>query len=208
MAGVVCCCVVPMSGSGPPLRIVPVPLCRLHFPSVCVLPCLLWVGKCGGGAVYRSTLLFSLCVHCHSIVDYVVGFSVRVVSLWNGGGAMASGVLFSVLCSLSSPLPLPLCVGVRGSARAAQRARTLSPNTIVFPLLLASPSLLPSLPFFITSPFLLLWNGGRCDSPCVTVLCWHDGNREPVSFVFVFLVVACSSFSSSSVAASAVAFGA
>lgn len=30
------------------------------------------------------------------------------------------------------------CVGVRGSARAALRARTLSPNTIVFPVVVLS----------------------------------------------------------------------
>lgn len=52
--------------------------------------------------------------------------------LWNSGGA----VCCLVACPLSSfclPFLLPLCVGVRGSARAALRARTLSPNTIVFP---------------------------------------------------------------------------
>lgn len=43
-------------------------------------------------------------------------------------------LLFSSLFFLSSPL---LCVGVRGSARAALRARTLSPNTIASLLLLA-----------------------------------------------------------------------
>ena len=40
---------------------------------------------------------------------------------------------FSLFLSLL--LLLPLCVGVRGSARAAMRARTLSPNTIVSSLL-------------------------------------------------------------------------
>ena len=76
---------------------------------------------------------------------------------------------------LSLPLPLPLCVGVRGSARAAQRARTLSPNTIAFLLLLALSSLLFSAPRF-SSPSAFLFVGmAVCDSPCVTVLCWHDG---------------------------------
>lgn len=101
--------------------------------------------------------------------------------------------------------------GVRGSARAALRARTLSPNTIAFPLVACLLSsvfcLLPASPFF--DPRLsYCWNGGGCDSPCVGVPSWHDGNRESVSFVLVFLVVARSAFSSSSVAASAVAFGA
>ena len=45
-------------------------------------------------------------------------------------------------------------------------------------------------------------------SPCVTVLCGHDSNRESVSFVLVFLVVAGPAFAVSSVTASAVAFGA
>ena len=99
-----------------------------------------------------------------------------------------------------SPLPLPLCVGVRGSARAARRARTLSPNTIVF-------SSLYSPPFFIIR--LSCYCGMAAgDSPCVGVLCWHDCDGESVSFVLVFLIVACSPLAVSSVAASAVAFGA
>ena len=61
---------------------------------------------------------------------------------WRGvqGGAVSSLVLLSL--SSSSPL----CVGVRGSARAAMRARTLSPNTIAF-LLLFALSLLSCLLF-------------------------------------------------------------
>lgn len=69
--------------------------------------------------------------------------------LWNSGGG---GGL--VVCLLSSVcLPLLLIVGVRGSARAALRARTLSPNTIVFPrcLVLSSP-----LPAFLRAPSFLL----------------------------------------------------
>ena len=114
----------------------------------------------------------------------------------------------------SSPLlfsSLPLRVGVRGSARAALRARTLSPNTIVSPLcflvVLVSPSLLfSSLPAFLPPLSLSIIGMAVGDSPRVRVLCWHDSNRESVSFVLVFLVVACSSFSSSSVAATTVAF--
>ena len=48
---------------------------------------------------------------------------------------------------------LLICVGVRGSARAAMRARTLSPNTIVFLLLLClvfCPVLSCSPPFFVS----------------------------------------------------------
>ena len=99
---------------------------------------------------------------------------------------------------------LLLSVGVRGSARAALRARTLSPNTIASLLLcsLFSVSRLSSRPAF---PVIVEWRWGL---PCVGVLCWHDCDGESVSFVLVFLIVACSSFSSSAVAASAVAFGA
>ena len=52
--------------------------------------------------------------------------------LWNGGGCEGWSCRLSSLSSSS----LSLCVGVRGSARAALRARTLSPNTIVFSLLI------------------------------------------------------------------------
>ena len=57
------------------------------------------------------------------------------------GCGMAMCVCF-VACLPLLCLPLPLCVGVRGSARAALRARTLSPNTIASPLLLALSCLL------------------------------------------------------------------
>ena len=45
------------------------------------------------------------------------------------------------LSSLSSSFLF--VVGVRGGARAALRARTLSPNTIVFPVVLVLSSFLP-----------------------------------------------------------------
>lgn len=56
MAGVVCCVLSPVFGLGPLLRIVPVSLCCLRFSFVCVVLCLLWVGKCGG--------VCSCCVVC------------------------------------------------------------------------------------------------------------------------------------------------
>ena len=66
---------------------------------------------------------------------------------------MVCGLWFIFLAFLSF-FSLPLCVGVRGSARAALRARTLSPNTIASPLLCSLfSSLLPA--------FLLLeWRWG------------------------------------------------
>ena len=81
-------------------------------------------------------------------------------------------------CLSSSSLCLPLLlfvVCVRGSARAALRARTLSPNTIASPLLFALS--LP-LPLPLSSPFfpVRFSSVGMAvgDSPCVGVLCWHD----------------------------------
>ena len=89
--------------------------------------------------------------------------------LWNGGGVVSSLVfLFSL------PSSSPLCVGVRGSARAAQRARTLSPNTIVSPLVVLSCLVFsaPRLSSPSAFPFVGMAAG---DSPRVGVLCWHDG---------------------------------
>ena len=115
--------------------------------------------------------------------------------------------------SLSSPLLLSLpsssCAGVRGSARAALRARTLSPNTITVLVSLVACLFFPRLAFLRVPLFFCVFGMAVvCGSPCVRVFGGHDGNRESVSFVLVFLVVACSSFPVPSVAASAVAFGA
>jgi len=74
-----------------------------------------------------------------------------------------------VVCSLSSSssLSFPLCVGVRGSARAALRARTLSPNTIVFPVVFSSlfTSRLSSLPVFL----FVEWRWGFTMCHCVVL---------------------------------------
>lgn len=78
------------------------------------------------------------------------------------GMAVCDGcvVLVACLVFLSLSLSLPLCVGVRGSARAALRARTLSPNTIVSFLLCCSvlsyllPPRLSSLSVF---PVIVEW---------------------------------------------------
>ena len=110
-----------------------------------------------------------------------------------------------VLFSLSSSFS---CVGVRGSARAALRARTLSPNTIAFLVCLFCLFFSLLLPAFFTLRLSFCWNGGGVCLPCVGVFGGHDCDGESVSFVTVFLVVACSSFTVSAVASSAVAFGA
>ena len=77
------------------------------------------------------------------------------------------GCAVSLLVSSSSCLSLlVVVVGVRGSARAAQRARTLSPNTIVFLLLCSFLSVprLSSRPAFLR----LEW---RCVIYHVSVCC-------------------------------------
>lgn len=186
--------VVPVFGLGPPLHIVLTPLA---LPLLSSRP---------------PILLSTACVLCHSIVGLVLCFCDRVVSLWNSGdglcwveGCVVCGVRCQLLlccvyclvvlccglwvvewrwgvCGLVACLLLSLCVGVRGSARAAMRARTLSPNTIASPLLFALSSLLFSsslLAFLRSSPFfvprLSCYCGmAVCDSPCVGVLCWHD----------------------------------
>ena len=85
-----------------------------------------------------STVYASLCC---------VGSACLIV-LGCGIAGCGVGVMFSVLLSSSLPClsslsslsssSLFFAVGVRGSARAALRARTLSPNTIVFLLFLLS----------------------------------------------------------------------
>lgn len=183
-------------------------------------PCLDWVWHL---ALLCSPLRCPTfqCVHCRSIVDLGWCFSIRVMSLWNSGGGLCWGVeeRWCVVCSscclsclscfalFCSRLLLSLRVGVRGSARAALRARTLSPNTIVFLCRCCLPSVSFLLAFLHAPSFLCVGMAVVC-LPCVGALCWHDGNRESVSFFLVFLVVACSAFTVSAVASSAVAFGA
>ena len=70
---------------------------------------------------------------------------------WGGMAVGCDGLVtcFPSLSSLSSSSS-SLLIGVRGSARAALRARTLSPNTIVFPCCLAYlSSLFSPLPAFL-----------------------------------------------------------
>ena len=187
----------------------PPPLCvRCH--SIVGLWCVFVAGLCHCGIAVAVMLGRRACgIYCLLSTLYVLWCVCCLVVLWNGGGmCVCEGCVVSllVLSSSSLCLPLPLCVGVRGSARAALRARTLSPNTIVSLLLLVLSSSLP--PRLSSCPAFLSFGVAVCDSPCVGMLCWHDSNRESVSFVLVFPVVACSSFTVPPVAASAVAFGA
>ena len=114
------------------------PCCGAHFSGVRVV-----MAVCDDSACF----VLSYCV---------VGCGMAVC-----GGGVVSLLVFippflSLFLSFSSPLSLR--VGVRGSARAALRARTLSPNTIVFPLaafvLLFSFSSRPA--FLRAPPFLFV----------------------------------------------------
>ena len=117
---------------------------------------------------------------------------------------MCEGVCGLVLSFSSFFLSSLLLVLVFGVVRAQLCEHARYPRTPLCSLVVLF-LFFSSLLFFF--PPFYYWNGGVC-SPCVGVLCWHDSNRESVSFSLVFLVVACPAFASSSVAASAVAFGA
>ena len=190
----VCCGIRVRIGSSPSLCIVPLALFPLH--------CVLWVGKCGGVRGRRGVPVMKgggcglcpvlswvvlcpvlccvvplcsppcLCVRCHSIVGLVWCFCGGVVLLWNGGGVWGCVVLVVLSCLSSVLFLFFLAFGVRGSARAALRARTLSPNTIVFLLL---SSLLSSSFFSFFSPFFYVGMAVE-GSPCVTVFGGHDSN--------------------------------
>ena len=97
---------------------------------MCGVYCLLSTLQCCGGVcgVYGGSSVCRVALWC---------------VVWNGGG----GVWCVLSIFFSSSSFLSLCVGVRGSARAALRARTLSPNTIEFTLfLLLVPLLFSSTP--------------------------------------------------------------
>ena len=109
------------------------------------------VSQCDG--VCDGSVLSCLVLSCRTVL---------LIVEWRWGVSLSVFSVFPVL------LPsLFLCVGVRGSARAALRARTLSPNTIVFS---CSSSL--RVPRLSSLSVFLCWNGGG--SPCVGVLGGHD----------------------------------
>ena len=96
-----------------------------------------------------------------ALLVLVVCLCDRVVSLRDGGDGLCWGgkAVGGGRC-VSVRLPLLVfpffflflflfCVGVRGSARAAQRARTFSPNTIVLSVLLLSSLFSSSRPAFL-----------------------------------------------------------
>lgn len=154
---------------------------------LCVVMSRVWIGS-GTFTLLCSPLCCPTlrCVCCHSIVGLVPRLCDGVVSLWNSGDGLCwvegRGGLYATHVVLVVRLPCfvsprsvfssSFVVGVRGSARAALRARTLSPNTIVSSAYcFSSASLLP----LSHSAFLLLSEWRWVCLPCITVLCWHDG---------------------------------
>lgn len=168
-------------------------------------PCLVWI-------LSSHIVLLPSCItppfvcllsqHCGMAV---VCFSVRVVSLWNGGGA-GRGLVAVFLFSPFS-FSFSFFVLVFGVVRAQPCEHARYPRTPLCSLVAFSSLLFSPLPVFLRARLSSIGIAVG-DSPRVGVLRWHDSNRESVSFVLVFLIVACSAFASSSVAASAVAFGA
>ena len=104
---------------------------------LCCCVCCGWGSAVGGCVPLPSSvfvfvvtaLLVWVCVFVAGLCYWGIAVMVCV-----GRRAVCVGVCGLFVC-LPLLLPLPLCCGVRGSARAALRARTLSPNTIAFPLL-------------------------------------------------------------------------
>ena len=183
------CVLSPCSGLGPPLHVVPASLlfvwCRVccgwgsavvgwwNCVTFCsALPHSFRRVCCHSIVGLGCVNVTGLC-HCGIAVWVCVGVERRGAfhsrcGVWNGGVCgcvVLSFVLFCLVC-LSFSL---FVVGVRGSARAALRARTLSPNTIV-----CLSSVLFTVRFLYCPPFVC-WNGGG-GLPCVAVLCWHDGD--------------------------------
>ena len=186
----VVCAVMPCIRIGPAPCIVLLPLVLPTPPSFCVCcHSIVGLGLClcdrvmllrnGGGGLCWVEGRVVPAVHCQllCVVMCVSVWCVRCLvvlccGLWNGGGVGES----VRVCGLVACLPfLFLVVGVRGSARAALRARTLSPNTIVSLLLCSPPPSsfcprLSSCPAFLyrSSFFLLEW---RCVIHHVSVCC-------------------------------------
>lgn len=121
---------------------------------------LCWVEGCVVFTV--CCLLFVCCGVCFSVV------CVLFCCVVGCGMAVGCGVLLLVFFFFF------LFVGVRGSARAALRARTLSPNTIVLLCCLVFSCPLCSSLFFVFRFSSVGMAVG--DSPCVGVSSWHDGD--------------------------------
>lgn len=157
-------------GSVVVVELCPAILFRLVF-SVTAL--LIWGGVfCGG-----------LC-HCGMAVMVYVGAEERrcLLSAVNSSCVAGCGIAgcegvhglvclvlllscLCLLCPLSSPLFF-FVIGVRGSARAALRARTLSPNTIVFSLPIVCP-----LVSFLSSSFFIPRFSSVSEWRCVPTMC-------------------------------------
>jgi hypothetical protein len=123
--------------------------------------------RCLLSAVY--CVLFSLlcCGVCVVVMSHCVvgcGMAVR-----EGCGLVVCLLLFSSFSSSSFVL-------VFGVVRAQLCEHARYPRTPLCPLVACSSSSFFFSPPFFTVRLSLCWNGGGGDSPCVGVLCWHDGD--------------------------------
>lgn len=133
----------------------------------CVCCFALWCVVCG---VSQCVLSIVGCCGVCTVVWCVVWCCTVEVRWWGSGGASvweecSLPCLPCLRCLLAFLLSLPLSFssfvgGVRGSARAALRARTLSPNTTVFFFLPVSSFLL--LPVFFLHPSFLVFGMAVC----------------------------------------------
>lgn len=181
--GVPCCCPSPLCLFCFPLCCV---WCLLSYSAAvwwCVLPThvlcvvclgvcyLLWYAHCRSAVwcciVEVRCVVLQWGVVCGGSAHCVLScFVVSCCGLWNGGVCVVCGVCSVLLASLPLSSLSCLCVGVRGSARAALRARTLSPNTTVSFLSLVS------LPLFLSAPRLSSVSVCVClEWRCVFTMC-------------------------------------
>ena len=168
--GRVVLCVVPAFGLGSPLHIVlpllhslssPLPLPLFVFSVtacwfvVCLCDRVVSLGNSGDG----------LC-RVEGRVVSTVHYQLFMCGVWCG---MAVGVgVCGLVVVLSVSVPVSLVGGVRGSARAAMRARTLSPNTIVFSCCVFFSLSAPRLSLRLAFPVIVEW---RCVIHHVLVCC-------------------------------------
>ena len=154
----------------------PVPLCVLCYSIVGLVLCLcdrvvsLWNG--GDGLCWVEGRVVSTVYRSLSTL-YVLWCVFQCGVLWNGGGVGRVCSLF--VCLLCLSLLLPLLLLVFGVVRAQLCEHARYPRTP-----LRSPCCLSCLLFFVPRlsscpafPVIVEWRWEV--SPCVGVLCWHDG---------------------------------
>ena len=134
--------------------------------SLCVAVLLCCVGKTGGWCVFQ-------CDVCVVLLCCLVEWR------WGAEGVCGLFVCLPLLSVFPSLLPLSLLLLVFGVVRAQPCEHARYPRTpLRLPLLFAFSSLLFSSAPRLSSPSAFSSAVGMAvgDSPCVGVLCWHDGD--------------------------------